>query len=90
MESKIKIDIDVIVKHDVYFCCLLVLDEENLLLVSGEAGVGKTALLCHWLKTLQAEDSSRVVIYHFVGASPLSAGKDFRLYTIIIVWAIYK
>ncbi|KAK3086865.1 hypothetical protein FSP39_024606 [Pinctada imbricata] len=37
-------------------------------LVLGEAGIGKSTLLCNWIKQLQSEYKSEVtVVYHFVG-----------------------
>ena len=47
------------------------------LVVLGESGVGKTALLSNWAERYQREDPGLFLLAHFVGASP--AGADWMM-----------
>lgn len=42
--------------------------EQNHFVVTGESGIGKSALLANWIMRHQ-EDTDRNIIYHFVGSS---------------------
>jgi ABC-type lipoprotein export system ATPase subunit len=43
-------------------------------LVVGEAGSGKSALLCNWISALQKDNSNHIVVYHFIGYADGSTG----------------
>jgi hypothetical protein len=43
---------------------------KNIFLLSGDRGVGKSAVLAQWLKEIEEEDPDLFIIHHFIGASP--------------------
>lgn len=44
--------------------------DKTVLLVTGDRGVGKSALLSHWLAEIERENPDMCVYYHFVGTIP--------------------
>ncbi|XP_062914465.1 putative tetratricopeptide repeat protein 41 [Mobula hypostoma] len=47
-------------------------DCKSLLLLCGETGCGKTAIICNWLKYFQRKNPSILVLSHYVGCSSAS------------------
>ena len=43
---------------------------QNILLVTGDRGVGKSAVLAHWLQEFADENPGIFLLYHFIGATP--------------------
>ncbi|MEN8220138.1 MAG: NACHT domain-containing protein [Pseudomonadota bacterium] len=48
------------------------LSDDPPLIVTGESGCGKTALLANWAKEYQQTHPSDIVFWHFCGSSPAS------------------
>ena len=48
-------------------------DNSQPLIILGESGSGKSALLANWAAKLARENSQHLVISHFIGATPYSA-----------------
>ena len=46
-----------------------------MLLVSGEGGSGKSAMLANWIPRLENRETDTALVYHFIGCTAESACK---------------
>jgi len=66
-------DPDYIVCLNEHVCFMCDRPNSEPLLVVGEAGSGKSALLCNWIQSLQRENPECIYLYHFVECSSHSS-----------------
>ena len=52
---------------------LYIVDVGARVVVTGDSGCGKSALLCNWLRSIQKEQE-QIIAYHFVGCTSKSSG----------------
>ena len=58
--------------------------QESILVIAGETGIGKTALLANWVSELRKNNPRLFLISHFVGSTPFSTEPDSMIRRIML------